>query len=194
MKKKVTLKDGTEILIRPLTEGDLQKSLDFFRALPEKDRKYLRRDVTKKFVVEQRIHELKLKKARRLVALHGDKIVADGTLELEGHEWKGHVGELRLIVDHGYRHKGLGMIMARELYFLALSLNLEQILAKMMKPQIAAHSIFEKLGFKEEFTFHNYVKDIAGFKQDLIVMRCDLKSMWRELTHYIEEGDWQRTR
>jgi len=194
MKKKVILKDGTEVIIRSLKQQDLQKSLNFFRALPEKDRKYLRRDVTKKFVAEQRIHELKLKKAKRLVALHEDKIVADGTLELEGHEWKEHIGELRLIVAHDYRHRGLGMIMARELYFLALSLKLEQILAKMMKPQTAAHSIFEKLGFREEFTLNDYVKDMSGIKQDLIVMRCDLKSMWRELTHSIEDSDRQRTR
>ncbi|MFQ6113003.1 MAG: GNAT family N-acetyltransferase [bacterium] len=194
MKKVVKLKDGTEVIIRPLRRDDLDRSLAFFQALPAEDRAFLRRDVSKQEVVRQRILEMESGKARRLVAVHGEEIVADGSLELEGHGWKEHVGELRLIVARPFQRKGLGMLMARELYLLAASEKVEEIVVKMMRPQISAHSIFKKLGFCEDVTLREYVKDLGGTKQDLIIMRCDLKSLWREMEDYLAETDWQRTR
>ena len=194
MKKVMTLKDGTEVIIRPLKNDDLEKSFTFFQELPEEDRAYLRVDVTKHDVVKQRIQAMKRGKVKRLVALYGDEIVADGSLELEGHGWKEHIGELRLIVARSFQRKGLGTLMARELYTLATSEKIEEIVVKMLQPQVAARGIFKKLGFSEDVTLREYVKDISGTKQDLIVMRCDLKSLWREMEDYLAETDWQRTR
>ena len=194
MKKVMTLKDGTEVIIRPLKNDDLEKSFTFFQELPEEDRAYLRVDVTKHDVVKQRIQAMKRGKVKRLVALYGDEIVADGSLELEGHGWKEHIGELRLIVARSFQRKGLGTLMARELYALATSEKIEEIVVKMLQPQVAARGIFKKLGFSEDVTLREYVKDISGTKQDLIVMRCDLKSLWREMEDYLAETDWQRTR
>lgn len=194
MRNVVKLKDGTEVIIRPLTKDDLGKSLAFFQALPAEDRRYLRRDVTKREVVWQRIRAIELGKVKRLVAISGEEIVADGALELEGHGWKEHIGELRLIVAHPFQRKGLGMLMARELFFLAANAKVEEIVVKMMRPQIAALSIFKRLGFCEDVTLRDYVTDLSGSKQDLIVMRCDLKSLWREMEDFLAEIDWQRTR
>ncbi|UCF69037.1 MAG: GNAT family N-acetyltransferase, partial [Acidobacteriota bacterium] len=120
--------------------------------------------------------------------------VADGTLELDGPGWKGHVGEIRLIVGRPFQRRGLGMRMARELYLLAARKGLEEIVVKMMEPQKAAISIFERLGFRKDATFSAYVKDQAGTKQNLIVMRCDLNSLWEKLEDYFAATDWQRTR
>ena len=44
MAKQITLKDGTEVLIRELGTDDLDRSLAFFKALPPEDRIYLRND------------------------------------------------------------------------------------------------------------------------------------------------------
>lgn len=192
--KSLRLKDGTAVTIRPLSRDDFERSLAFFQALPAEDKAYLRRDVSKHEVIEQRIALMESGKARRLVALVGDEIVADGSLELEGYGWKEHLGELRLIVGHPYQRKGLGMLMARELYLLAASEKLDEIVVRMMRPQVAARSIFKKLGFHEDATFHDYVTDRGGRKQDLIIMRCDMKSLWREIESHLCETDWQRTR
>lgn len=194
MEKNVKLKDGTELIIRPLRKDDLDRSRAFFQALPPEDRLYLRRDVTQREVVRQRLRAMKLNQVKGLVAVHGDEIVADGMLELEGREWKEHIGELRLIVARHFQRKGLGTLMARELYFLAASEKVEEIVVKMMRPQIAARSIFKRLGFREDATFREYVKDRGGTRQDLIIMRCDLKALWREMEDYLTETDWQRRR
>jgi RimJ/RimL family protein N-acetyltransferase len=187
--KTVKLKDQTEVLIRPMTRDDLERSHDFFCALPEEDRAYLRRDVTKLEVIEERVREMEQGNVKRLIALVDDKIVADGALELSGHAWKQHLGELRLIVARPYQHKGLGMLMMRALYDIARSTGLEEIVIKMMGTQTAARNICERLGFRQNAVLRNYLKDRGGTKRDLILMRCDLEELWRDFEALLYEMD-----
>lgn len=194
MSKTVRLKDGTEATIRPMEKGDLDRSFDFFQTLPEKDRAYLRRDVTRREIIAERFNEIDAGRVRRLVALVNGNIVAEGALELSPEEWKEHVGEIRLIVSQEWKRKGVGVRMARELYGLAASEKLEEIIVRMMRPQEAAQHIFRKLGFKEEIVLPGYVKDVLGHKQDLILMRCDLESLWREIEFFFEDLDYRTTK
>jgi len=194
MEHKVKLKDGTEVVIRELALNDLEQSMAFFQALPKEDRVYLRVDVTKPENIEQRIKRMKIDNVYRYVAFAGDRIVADGALELEAEEWEQHMAELRLIVAHDYQRKGLGLLMARELFTLAASKNVEEVVARFMAPQKAARSVLEKLGFHQDTVLHDYVRDIDGNKRDLVLMRCDLKSLWEKLEDYISNFDWKRTR
>lgn len=194
MHKKLELKDNTEVVIREMTADDLEPSLAFFESLSASDRAYLRRDVTKREVIERRIAECGSGVARRLVAIVDDHIAADGALELSGEDWKEHVGELRLIVAGPYRRQGLGALMARELYRLAIAANVEEIVVKMMRPQTAAQSIFKRLGFREQAVLPDYVKDLEGKRHDMIVMRCDIDALWREMEDFLSTSDWQRTR
>lgn len=194
MQNTVRLKDQTEVLIREMTPEDLERSLAFFQSLPEEDRTYLRRNVVQRKVVEQRIHELKSGDVMRLVAIADDRIVADGALEFSREEWKRHVGEVRMIVARSYQRKGLGVLMARELFLLAASAKMEDVVVKMMRPQKAARSIFHRLGFRQEAVLPDYLKDLEGGKQDMIFMRCDLEALWSKMEDSIASGDWERTR
>lgn len=194
MKKNVKLKDGTEIVLRQLKKKDRNRITAFFRSLPKEDRIYLRVDVTDKETIKQIIKSSKSGESIRIIALDKDNIVADGLLELEKRKWKKHFGEIRLLVSKAYRRKGLGMVVARELYLLAISEKVEEIIVKMMKPQVAAINIFKRMGFKQEVVLPDYVKDLEGTKRDLIIMRCDVNEMWKELEEYLEDSDWQRTR
>ena len=194
MEKKETLKDGTKILIRKLHINDLDRLMKFYSSLPPEDRKYLRIDVTNKEVVKQRISLTETGNVFRLVALFEDEIIADGALELSGEEWRKHQGELRVIVARPFQQKGLGLILVREMYFLAIEKNVEQVVVKMMNPQIAAQRIFQKLGFREEIQIADYVRDQAGEKQNLIIMTCNIKDLWDELEHFYGDSDWQRCR
>jgi ribosomal protein S18 acetylase RimI-like enzyme len=194
MEKIEALKDGTKVTVRELQVKDLDRLMKFYSALPPEDRKYLRIDVTNKEVVQQRIELTKTGNVIRLIALHNDEIIADGALELSGEEWRKHQGELRVIVARPFQHKGLGMIMVRELYFIAVEKNVDQAVVKMMRPQVAAQRIFRKLGFREELLIPDYVRDIAGKKQDLIIMVCNIKELWKELEHFYTDSDWQRCR
>ncbi len=194
MEKTETLKDGKKVTIRPLTLKDLDKLMAFYKSLPPEDRKYLRVDVTDRRVVAERIPSTDEEQVFRIIALYKDKIVADGALELSGEEWRRHQGEVRLIVARPFRRKGLGMIMMRELYFLAAARNVATVVAKMMRPQKAAQTIFHRLGFREEALLPDYVKDLTGRTQDLLIMISDLGDMWSELDHLYSGSDWERCR
>jgi L-amino acid N-acyltransferase YncA len=194
MSREVKLKNGTPVVIRPMRADDLDRSLAFFQTLSPEDRAYLRRDVSRREVVEERIRAIAAGRVKRLVAVADDRIIADAALELESEGWKEHVAELRLIVTGRYQREGLGLLMARELYSVAAEAKVEEIVVKMMRPQVAARSIFHKLGFREETMFPDDVKDVRGNKHDLILMRCDLEALWRELEDFIVAGDWQRVR
>ena len=190
--KTVILKDKTTVLIRPMTSDDLEGSHAFFRALPEEERAYLRRDVTSLAVVQQRLREMDEGRVKRLVAVVDGSIVADGALEIAPYGWERHVGELRLIVAPHYQGKGLGMLMAQALYDLASGAGVEELIVRMMPCQKAAVNIFRKLGFRQEAVLHDYVRDRHGAKQDLIVMRGGLEELWRQFEHYVYTLDVHR--
>jgi len=194
MTTEAQLKDGTDVVIRPMTRDDVERSFAFFQSLPEEDRRYLRVDVTKRENVKRRIRTMGADHVKRLVAVVDDDVVADGALELSREEWTAHTGEIRLIVSRQYQRKGLGMLMARELYMLATGEKLEGIVVRMARPQVAARDIFHKLGFVEEYSLPNHVRDRAGGRHDLVLMRCDLAQMWRELETFFQHSDWQRAR
>ncbi len=194
MDKTEKLKDGTEARIRKLVVEDIDRLMEFYQALPLEDRKYLKFDVTDRKVVAKRLLRVENGDDIRIIAIHGGVVVASGALELSGEAWSKHQGEIRVIIARPFQHRGLGMIMIRELYFIAVQNNLKTIVAKMMRPQVGAQKIFRSLGFREESLMPDFVKDIKGESQDLIVMTCDVKDLWKQLDRAFSESDWQRCR
>ena len=192
--KKEILKDGTEVIIRKLTMKDLEGLMKFYNELPQNDRKYFRVDVTKRDVVAERIKQTRLANFFRLVALQDDKIIADGNLELSAEQWRKDQGELRAIVAPNFHHKGLGTIMLRELYYLAAEKGVKKVIVRIMRPQKAARAICHKLGLHEETVLPDYVRDISGKKQDMIIMTGDMKEFWKELEHFYQVSDWRHHR
>lgn len=194
MDKIEKMKDGTEVTIRRLTEADLDPLMDFYAALPADDRRYLKFDVTDRKSVARRLKRLDSGDDIRVAAFHGGVIVASGALELSGESWSKHQGEIRVIIARPFQKRGLGTIMIRELYFIAVQSQITTIVARMMRPQIGAQKVFRRLGFREDSMLPDFVKDIQGDPQDLIVMTCDVKDLWRELDRTFSESDWQRCR
>jgi ribosomal protein S18 acetylase RimI-like enzyme len=194
MDKIEKLKDGTEVTIRRLKMEDLDLLMEFYQALPLEDRKYLKFDVTDRKAVQRRLRRTESGDDIRVVAVHGGLIIASGALELSGEAWSKHQGEIRVIVARPFQQRGLGAIMIRELYFIAVQNNLQTVVAKMMRPQVGAQKIFRRLGFRDDSLMPDFVKDIKGESQDLIVMTCDVKQLWKQLDRMFSESDWQRCR
>ncbi len=192
MKKTVTLKDDTQVQIRSLAKKDIEKSTTFFNQLPFDDRKYLRVDVTQPEFARKRIKASLF--VDRVVALYDDEIIAEGSLERDDRGWKSHFGEIRIIVAKPFQRKGLGMVLARELYFIAVSYQLDDVVAKIMKPQSSAIKAFKRMGFRTKTTIPDYVTDSTGTRQDLVILRCPLGDLLRELHLHLKDSDWQRSR
>ena len=187
MGKKRKLRDGTSVTIRSLVAGDLDKSLAFFRTLTDEDRLYLRVNVLDRKILERRIQNSGLQDVKRIVAEIDGQIVADAGLELRPHGWERHLADFRLIVSPKYRGQGLGMLLAEELYEMALKEQVEEMIVEIMAPQTHAKKIFKELGFKEDVVIKNYVKDINGHKQDLVLLRCNLEEAWDKVEAFFQE-------
>jgi GNAT superfamily N-acetyltransferase len=194
LKKKEKLKDGTGIIIRTLTFNDLEQLMAFYRSLPYDDRKYLRIDVTDKSAVEKRIRDVECGIAVRIIALHNNKIIAIGALETGSDDWRKSLGELRVAVSRDFQRKGLGLMMLRELYCIAVDHKVEKIVVKVLRPQIAARKICKKLGFREELFLPAFVKDQDKKDQDLLIMTCNIDELWKEFELIYKDSDWQRCR
>jgi len=56
--KTFNLKDGTSIILRPMTRNDEHDIYMFFSSLPEETRRYLRNDVTNRKIIAGWMREL----------------------------------------------------------------------------------------------------------------------------------------
>jgi RimJ/RimL family protein N-acetyltransferase len=189
--KTVVLKDGRRVMIREIRPDDTDRSFAFFSGLPEEDRRYLRVDVTRREVVEARARDVDAGRVVRLVAVEGEGIIADGSLEVAGHGWGENIAELRLIVARPYQRLGMGTLLARELFFIAAERKVDRVVARVMRPQEGARQILRQLGFKDEFVIPEHVRDRNGNWQDLIIMRCNLEDLWVEMEGLLEGSDLQ---
>lgn len=185
--KRFILKDGTEVEITPMKKEHRDLLLEFFRSLPETDRLYLRDDVTKEETIDKWIKNLNYERVLPLLVFSQNKIIADGTLHRSEYSWDSHVGEIRLVVHPSFRKKGVGMLVARELYSFAMRVGLEKIIARMMESQKTAITIFEKLGFKKEAVLKNHVKDAKGMKHNMVIMSNDVSRLFLKLKFLEEE-------
>jgi len=189
--KSVVLRDGRHVMIRAIRSDDSDRSFAFFSELPEEDRRYLRVDVTRREIVEARARDVDAGRVVRLVAVAGDQIIADGSLEVAGHGWGENIAELRLIVARPYQRLGVGTLLARELFFIAAERKVDRVVARVMRPQEGARQILRRLGFKDEFLIPEHVRDRSGNWQDLIIMRCNLEDLWVEMEGLLEGSDLQ---
>lgn len=178
MERTIVLKDGRSIILRPMQDDDLERSLAFFRGLEASERRYLRRDVSQREVVTERIAETRSPLTERVVAVHDEAIVADGSFEHERYGWGEKSAQIRLIVAPGFRRVGLGMCLARQLFVIANQHDIVRINVRIQRPQKGPREIFHKLGFREEFIIPDHVRDLEGELQDLVVMRCDLSILY----------------
>jgi L-amino acid N-acyltransferase YncA len=190
--KLLILKDGRELRIRPVAMKDLDAIFEFFTGLPEVDRAYLRFDVTDRQVVEDRLREIqKWGRLKRLVVFEGETIVGTGVLELKDSEKDYDLAEVRLIVGHDTQRKGLGMLLARELFFLAARERIREVRARALRPQEAALSILRRMGFKEVEVLEDAATDRYGKLQDVILLACPLENLWNEMELLVENFDIQ---
>lgn len=190
--KDETLKDGTVVHIRRVTMHDLDRLMAFYHALPPEDRRYLKFDVTDREAVRQRLRLMRGGRLLRIAALLDDEVIGDGVLEFSPESWRRDQAEVRVLVARPFQHRGVGSALMRELYFMAIARGVHKLVGKMMRPQHAAIAICHKLGFREEVLIPDYVRDVAGQPQDLVVLIADIQDLWHELEWLYRDTDMRR--
>jgi RimJ/RimL family protein N-acetyltransferase len=182
--KEVKVKDGGTVVLRPFERKDKDALFAFFAKLPESDRLFLKDNVSDPAVVERWATELNYEKVFPILAWKGNDVIADATLHKNLGGWMKHVGTIRIVIAPEFQRKGLGSVLANELFLNALKSGLEKIVAEMMETQQGAKKVFEKLGFKQEAIFHGHVRDQIGVRHDLLILTKDLEEFWANIqTH-----------
>lgn len=185
----VSLKDGSQVTVRDTTIDDLDKSFDFFQAMSDEERQYLRIDVCSKEVAKDRYQNIELGKAIRLVAECHGHMVGEATLETMRYGWLRKSGEVRLLVLPAYSDLGLERIMAREIFLLGARLGLNNLLARVMDTQEKTCSILSDLHFRRAAIQKDHACDVDGKMHDTYLMTFSLKEMWRKMEDAIGEAD-----
>lgn len=186
--KTVTLKDKSKVTLRLMTAEDQERLLDFFRGLAEEDRLFLKEDVTNPEIIRRWIRRLDYDRVLPVLAEAEGRIVGNATLHRK-RGWSSHVGEIRCVVASEYQGRGLGTILAHELFHEAMVRGMEKIVARMMDSQIGAQKAFEKLGFQKEATLKGHVTDRKGSRHDLLILSNDPAHLWQKIENRILDLD-----
>ncbi len=184
---EVPLRDGTQVTIRPMELKDGPGVLEFYRALPEEDRLFLRDDVTRPEWLDRFVRQIDYNRMVPLVAEQGPKVVGNAALYRSLHGWSVHVGEIRVVVARSFQGKGLGTLLAHELARIAVDAGLEKLVASVVDNQAGAKRAFEKIGFRPEAVLKGHVKDIHGTKRDLVILANDVSHIWESMESLLQD-------
>ena len=174
--KKITLKDGFECTLRPLRRDDEKQFHEFFLAVPEDERAFVKHRVTDAQVIRDWCQRIDLERNFPLLAIADGKIVADATLHQQFGGWKRRIGRVSVLVLPQYRGRGLARRMIGEIVQLARNVGLEHVEAEFIGEQEAAIKMFAMLGFSNLLRIENYVKDMQAVSHDYILMGLHLKT------------------
>jgi RimJ/RimL family protein N-acetyltransferase len=169
--------DGTQVKLRLMTADDKDGVLAFARSLPEDDLLFLSFDITQESFVKNWIRRIEAGNWHTIVVEIGGKLVGHGSLMQTEQIWSRHLGEIILLLSPEVRGKGLGNILAGELFAKAEELKLQKIVARMASEQKGAIQVFEKLGFNAEALLADYVIDRNDKTHDLIAMSYDVRGL-----------------
>lgn len=194
MRRIEILKDGTKVVTKYLTHEDVRRMIEFYSNLPPEDDDYLKVDGKDSRMSVLGYGTIEAANIIRIIAIHEEDIVAEGVLELLHDNPLRQNGELRVIVANNFRHKGLGTVLIRKLCLLATQNNVDELLVKLTKPQIAAQTICKKLGFHEKLPTPGLIPIPNVGAQDFTIMAIKARDFWKELGHLYRDYDWQRGR
>jgi RimJ/RimL family protein N-acetyltransferase len=175
--KHFLLRDGTEVILRPLVEEDEFRLLEFFRRIPQGERYYLKENVASPEVIQRWISNLDFRRVIPIIALAGDQIVADATLHRSRSRARHHIAEIRIVVDPDYREVGLGRRLIQELLDIAVMLGLDKVIFQLVaQREEAAIAAAGSMRFREVAVLKEWLRDIVGEYQDLVIMEMPLEN------------------
>lgn len=172
--KQIRLKGGFECTLRPLEGGDQQAFHEFFLAVPEQERMFIKHRVTDPEVIRDWCDRIDLGRNLPLLALTDGSIIGDATLHQQLGGWKRHIGRISVLVHPQYRGRGLARGLVSEVIEIARHIGLEKVEAEFIGEQETAIKMFGLLGFSQLLRLPGYVKDMQAISHDYVLMGLDL--------------------
>ena len=172
--QETALRDGRRLLIRPFTQLDGAALRDFFNRLPVEYRRFAWDNIEDPAVIERWIQNIDYGKVLPLLALDGQKIVADATLHRRDHGPLRRVGRLKWLIDPEYRGVGLGTSLVNTMIGIASEQGLRHLTTLLISDLEAdAVATLIELGF-EQVSFAGYGADADGEPHDMVKLTLAL--------------------
>ena len=181
--KTVTIR-GQTITVRMMTTTDGPRLHTFAQQLSDHDLLFLRRDITKQSTIDTWVRNVADGTMYTVLAEDHGQILGYSSLYRNDFDWSRHVAELRVMVAPKARKTGLGRILTREAFNVALALGIEKVVARMTLDQSGARTVFEELGFRPEALLRDEVKDRSGKTHDLLLMANDVAAFLARRDNY----------
>jgi RimJ/RimL family protein N-acetyltransferase len=176
--KKVILKDGIEVILKPMVKEDEEALYQFFQQLSEDQLNTLRSNVRDRTVIRQWADHLDYARVLPLLAWIGREIAGDATLHRISYGWKRHIGIVRFVVAPKYQGLGLATFMLNELVRLGHELGLEKLWAEIPLDSVNAIRACRNAGFACKAVIEGLVKDANHQNQDILIMVCDIPAFF----------------
>ena len=158
--------------IRAITPTDIDSVAEFFGSLSERDRTFIREDVTDRAAIEALTSG-----QLRWIDSDGSAITGYVAIErLPG--WSSHVGELRLVVDPQRRGSGIGRLLAQHALTEAFKQGIRRVVVELAVDQEGAVAMFSRLGFVGEALLRDHIRDRDGNLRDLLVLAHNVDENW----------------
>jgi len=168
--KAAKLKGDFKATIRPLQVSDEKQFHQFFCEVPETERLLFKHRVTDPEVIHDWCQRIDYGKILPLLALTGNRVVADASLHQTLGGWKRHIGRISVVVHPEFRGKGLAKVLVNDLLHIAGEVGLEKLEAEFMGEQEAARHVFAEVGFEQLLRLEDYLKDMQALPHDYVLM------------------------
>ena len=172
--KEIELKGGFRSALRPLLSDDEKALHEFFRAVPDQERMFIKHRVTQPEVIRDWCQNIDLGRNLPLLALSDNKIIGVSTLHQQLGGWKRHIGRVSVLVHPRFRGRGLAKALVSEVIELARHISLEKVEAEFIGEQETAIRMFGLLGFTPLVRLPDYVKDMQAVSHDYVLMGLNL--------------------
>jgi GNAT superfamily N-acetyltransferase len=165
--QEATLRDGRRVLLRPFAEKDVDALYDFFHRMPVEYRRFAWDNLDNRNLIESWGRQIDYGKVFPLVAVDGNRIVADATL----HTRKGGplrlVGRIKWMLDPAFRGAGLGTLLVNDLVTIARERGLRHV-NSMLITDLEADAVetLTELGFTS-YLEPGYGTDPDGNQHDM---------------------------
>lgn len=185
----IELRDGAQVVLRPMVTEDAQALHAYFSGLSEGTRRYLRDDVTDPDVVQRWAKDLDYDRVLPLLAWHKESVIGDATLHFHAQKWQRHLCEIRATVAEDYRGQRLGTAMVHGLLRIAVDRGIEKCFVRVMASEKGALSIFHRLGFDIECVMKDFAVDAEDVRQNVIVLCRNIEDLWEHLQEMMYDMD-----
>jgi L-amino acid N-acyltransferase YncA len=177
---EIKLRDGTQVVVRPMTPDDCRGIHAFFSGISEEERFFLKEDVCSATVIQAWADHLDYDRALPLLALADGNIVGDAVLIRHRGGYRSHGAEIRVVVAQEFRGKGLGLAMLRELVEIAWDAELDEVHFELVADvQDDALKAVQFLGGVKAGQISDAVRDTHGDLHDIVFLRLPLGNYWK---------------